>query len=425
MQARSNAMTDPFELLRAPTDPIAPDPAFATNLRLRLARALNLSKGVTVSNVALDERQPSTTARAVITPYLAVSGAQAALDWYAEAFDARLRGSPIVMGDGTIGHAELDIAGAPIMLSEEHPSIGVTAPAQGDGVPVTIVLDVDDVDRVIGRAVAAGATLDRPPADYEYGRNGVVRDPFGHRWLISAQPTVSGLRHGEIGYVSLWVPDADRAAAFFSSVLDWRYMPRRGTQGHQVEGHHLHHGVWGGVEIPTLFCCFAVEDVNSATARIREAGGTAGTPREEPYGLIAECTDAAGSRFAVFEPPGGCVRGPRTVEQPTNGDLVYVTMEVAGSAQTRAFYGAVLGWQYAPGAVADGWQVEAVSPMVGLAGGKETATNIPMYRVDDIRDAVRRVRAFGGTATEPETQPYGTTSTCADDQGTRFYLGQL
>ena len=29
----------------------------------------------------------------------------------------------------------------------------------------------------------------------------------------------------------------------------------------------------------------------------------------------------------------------------------------------------------------------------------------------------------GGTATDPERQPYGTTSECTDDQGVRFYLG--
>jgi predicted enzyme related to lactoylglutathione lyase len=48
-----------------------------------------------------------------------------------------------------------------------------------------------------------------------------------------------------------------------------------------------------------------------------------------------------------------------------------------------------------------------------------------MWRVDDIDAAVERVRRAGGTATDPERQPYGTTSTCTDDQGTRFYLGDL
>ena len=44
---------------------------------------------------------------------------------------------------------------------------------------------MDDADRAIARAVAAGATLLRPAADAFYGeRGGTVRDPFGHEWLL-------------------------------------------------------------------------------------------------------------------------------------------------------------------------------------------------------------------------------------------------
>ncbi len=49
---------------------------------------------------------------------------------------------------------------------------------------------------------------------------------------------------------------------------------------------------------------------------------------------------------------------------------------------------------------------------------------MPMYQVDDIEGAVGRVRELGGTATDPERQPYGLSSECVDDQGGRFYLGQ-
>ena len=113
-------MGDPFDLLRVAVDPIAPDPGFAADLRARVRRALDLPRGVTVSGLAIDDQRVPTSSRAVITPYLAVSGARAALDWYAEAFGARLKGDPIVMGDGRIGHAELEIAGAPLMLSLIH-----------------------------------------------------------------------------------------------------------------------------------------------------------------------------------------------------------------------------------------------------------------------------------------------------------------
>ena len=48
-----------------------------------------------------------------------------------------------------------------------------------------------------------------------------------------------------------------------------------------------------------------------------------------------------------------------------------------------------------------------------------------MFRVDDIQAAVERVRAAGGTATEPVHEGYGVRSECSDDQGVRFHLGQL
>jgi predicted enzyme related to lactoylglutathione lyase len=107
------------------------------------------------------------------------------------------------------------------------------------------------------------------------------------------------------------------------------------------------------------------------------------------------------------------------------GDLAYLTLEVVDSARARAFYGAVLGWTFTPGRVADGWQVEGTAPMVGLSGGHDRVRAVPMWRVDDIERAVTAVRSRGGTAAEPQRQSYGTTSECTDDQGSRFYLGEL
>jgi predicted enzyme related to lactoylglutathione lyase len=241
-----------------------------------------------------------------------------------------------------------------------------------------------------------------------------------------AQPSTVRLRHGDIGYASLWVPDVERASAFFAAVLGWRLAPGRHPQGRQAEGLSLPHGIWGGEPRSTLFLCFAVDDVDEAAARIRGAGGTASEPMEEPYGRVAEGVDDQGVRFAVFEPPDGVDRDRLGAAHGTrDGDLAYVTMEVPDSARTRSFYGSVLGWRFAPGRVEDGWQVDDVVPMTGLQGGHSLATTVPLYRTGDIHAAVDRVRAAGGTATQPETQPYGITAVCVDDQGSRFYLAKL
>jgi PhnB protein len=61
----------------------------------------------------------------------------------------------------------------------------VEAPQRDRGNAVTLHLEVDDVDGLVDRVVAGGATLDRGPEDNPVGRVAVVRDPFGHRWLLT------------------------------------------------------------------------------------------------------------------------------------------------------------------------------------------------------------------------------------------------
>ena len=424
-------MGDPFEALHTPVTPSEPDAGFTARLRARLEQALAPTRGGTVPRIVLEPRAAAAAPATAVVPYIAVSDAGRALDWYAEALGARGRGDPIVMPDGRIGHAELEIAGGVLMLADEYPEIGVVAPRPGQGNAVTLHLTVDDVDAVTARAVGAGATLDRPPADYPYGRNAVLLDPFGHRWLVSSPaPTAPsdgapGIRHGDVAYVSLWVPDIERAAAFFATVLGWTYAPAGGERARLVEGRSPRHGLWGGQPRSTLFLCFAVDDVDEAVRRVRDAGGEAGPPRSEPHGEVADCTDDQGLPFAVVQVPAGRAPVPRAAEGGGHGDLVYVTIRVVDSARSRAFFGAVLGWRFSPGRAQDGWAVDDVVPMTGMAGGADEPAVVPMYRVDDIALAVGRVRAAGGTASDPERQPYGSTSSCTDDQGTLFYLGQL
>lgn len=233
------------------------------------------------------------------------------------------------------------------------------------------------------------------------------------------------VRQGDIGYVSLWVPDVGRAAAFFSSVLGWTYEPQAAGHARQVADRALHHGLFGGQDRSTLFLCYVVDDVDAAVVRVGAAGGRAEDPTPEPFGRAAMCVDVEGTPFTIYEPPPG-PRGPRLpANGAVQGDVAYITMEVQDSAAVRAFYGAVLGWHFNPGRIEDGWGPAEVVPMTGLSGGHDVTTVLPMYRVDDIGDAVARVRAAGGTATDPESQPYGLSSDCVDDQGTRFSLGQL
>ena len=84
-----------------------------------------------------------------------------------------------------MGHAELDFGCAILMISEQYPEMGVTAPKSGGSASSTLHLHVDNADEVVARAAANGAKIEMEPTDHFYGeRSGSFRDPFGHRWNI-------------------------------------------------------------------------------------------------------------------------------------------------------------------------------------------------------------------------------------------------
>ncbi|ORW85486.1 glyoxalase [Mycobacterium sp. IEC1808] len=406
---------DPLDVLRADDLPVQPDPGFAARLRRRLESAMSLPEGVVMSGIAT-QIAPHPAA----LPYLSVANARAAIAWYADAFGAAVVGEPIVMDDGRIGHAEIAIGGGVLYLADEYPELGLKAPAP-EAVSVSLMLHVADTDAALAKAREQGATVQRESYESHGSRNATVIDPFGHRWMLSGPAKdPAGIRHGDIGYVSVCSPDTDRAAAFYGHVLGWTYDPA----SHRVTNTDLPTGISAQPGKPTLFCCYAVTDVRAARAAITEAGGVAGEVRRTDYGVVLEATDPQGAAFAVFEPAAG--RKRPELNGSGTGELSYVTYEVPDSAGFRDFYGRVLGWSFEPGRVVDGWQVVGTHPMAGAAGGSATPTTVPMWTVSDIDAAVARVREAGGTVlAEPARQPYGVTAQCADDQGARFYLGDF
>jgi PhnB protein len=120
-----------------------------------------------------------------VTPYLIVTDAASAIEFYKKALGARemLR---IPAPAGRIGHAELRFGDSVIMLADEFPDIGARGPQSFGGSPVSIHLYVEDVDAVFRQALAAGAILVKPVKDQFYGdRMGSFTDPFGHSWHIA------------------------------------------------------------------------------------------------------------------------------------------------------------------------------------------------------------------------------------------------
>ena len=117
-------------------------------------------------------------------PYLRVRGADKAIAFYRRAFGAREK-FRLMMPGKKIGHAEIRIGDATIMLSEEFPEVGAIGPDTLKGTSVTISLYVADVDGTIAAAKRAGAKVIQKPADQFYGdRTARIVDPFGHSWSI-------------------------------------------------------------------------------------------------------------------------------------------------------------------------------------------------------------------------------------------------
>lgn len=306
-------MTDPFDVLREPVTPADPGPAFAARLRERLTRAVLGPPAQPSAQTGADMTTQLTQVRReaawppALTPYIVVSDARRALNWYVEVLGAQPRGEMWINDDDTVGHAEVGIGDGVLMFAERSelwPDVPVRAPELPAEFSHTLHLQVEDVDATTERARARGATVEREPADQPYGRGSVIVDPFGHRWMLLRPPAgATRFRQGDVARVTMIAEDSGRARAFYEAVLQVPF-----TAGSRPGAWHTDEitppmGVWSpaGVE-PGIELCYRVDDLEAALGRVRAAGGIAGPAQRRPYGLKAECEDDQGVRFELWQP---------------------------------------------------------------------------------------------------------------------------
>lgn len=117
--------------------------------------------------------------------YIRVKDAAKAIAYYEQVFGAKEK-FRLAEPSGRIGHAQLDFSGSTLMISDEFPERGILAPQPTElRQPFAIHLHVDDADAVIERVASTGGAVLRAPQNQFWGeRLGVVRDPFGHEWII-------------------------------------------------------------------------------------------------------------------------------------------------------------------------------------------------------------------------------------------------
>jgi uncharacterized glyoxalase superfamily protein PhnB len=305
-------MTDPFEALREPVTPADPGPGFAARLRQRLTREIFSSPGGTMSQLTTTPqpaaaREPASPP--ALSPYVTVADARRALDWYVEVLGGQRRGELHVNADGTVGHAEVGLGDAVLMLAEASglwPDVPVRAPDSPATFSHSLHLEVDDVDGTTERARHGGAAVEREPADQPYGRSAVIVDPFGHRWILLRPPArVTRPRPGDVANVTMTARDTDRARQFYETVLQVPFSP--GHPGTWRAGQTRPPlGIMPAADAdPQVQLSYHVDDIAAGVERVRAAGGRAGEIQRRRFGLSAECTDDQGTTFRLVQPAGG------------------------------------------------------------------------------------------------------------------------
>lgn len=332
---------DPFDALRADDTPITPPAPVVARVRdlltTELERLMTDTTPATTTTTTTGRRTVPADLHTVgtVQPYLCVDGAAAAIEFYVDAFGA-VEHHRMVGDDGRIGHAEIVIGSSRLMLADEYPEAGVLAPTSRGGTSTNFTLQVTDaamLDDMFTRALALGASELRPIADQPYGqRQGTLRDPFGHQWSISApladfddsrydasmrdagfevvRPPVPAdaagghqYKHydrGDLYYFTLQVPDLARAQRFYAAVLGWEFPSPDNGHATNIAAPP------GGVQQvddpagPQLW--FVVDDIHTAVAAVRAAGGTADEPVFYESGWSADCTDDQGTRFSLSVP---------------------------------------------------------------------------------------------------------------------------
>ncbi len=130
-----------------------------------------------------------------ITPYLTVRGAAEAIEFYKKAFDATENMRMPAEDGKRLMHADISVNGGRILMSDEFPDYceqdaAVVAPTAERPAGVAIAIQYAnpaDVDATFARAINAGCKPTQEPADMFWNaRFAMLRDPYGHRWMLNA-----------------------------------------------------------------------------------------------------------------------------------------------------------------------------------------------------------------------------------------------
>ena len=400
--------------------------------------------------------------RIVASPRMTFKDVAKAIEFYKTAFGAK-ETFRFEVGKG-IAHAEILIGDSVVMLAEEWPEGGRYSPETTGNSPVAMTIQVPDVDAFAGRAMAAGAMLQRPIADQFYGRRDAnLLDPFGYPWSVftvkeempveemhrrframtgepKKKPAVDPIPKGYSTLTTYLVAqDADGLIAFLSKTFDavetFRSGP--GSEG----GVHCEVKIgdsmlmvgggaagmkWRGTPMPSAFHIY-VPDCDATYSRALEAGATSiHEPKDQFYGeRSATVKDAAGNSWYIATAKG---KSYKSEGAPTLQPYLHpLRAEPVINFLKRAFGAEDLGRYTTPDGV-----IHHVTLNIGNAHmemGEAQGPYQPMptmfyLYVEDCDALYKRALSAGATSiSEPRDQPYGDRSGgVIDPFGNKWYI---
>jgi predicted enzyme related to lactoylglutathione lyase len=299
------SQADPFDALRAPITPLAPDPAFAADLRGRLLRAVpapNPKESPMTNEMATRQRNGF---RHGDVSYITLGLPDLARG---RAFYGAVLGWRFSPGSSEHG----------LQVDEIVPMLGLsegTAPDRGSVHGAVLGFRVDDITAAVAAVRGHGGTISDPQRE-DYAMAAEGHDDQGIPFYLhemragpgdpapADQEFHNGEVQGDVSYLTMVVPDLEAAHAFYGGVLSWTFNIGR-AGGAQVTGVAPQIGMTtrpeSGPATPGVILCYRVDDIVAAVQRVQDAGGEARAVAQRPYGLESLCADDQGTPFYLHQ----------------------------------------------------------------------------------------------------------------------------
>jgi predicted enzyme related to lactoylglutathione lyase len=294
---------DPFDALRAPIIPMAPNPRFAADLRNRLRAVLAPTTKESLMSMNLTTR-PRNGKRHGDVSYITLGLPDLARG---RAFYGAVLGWRFSPGSSEHGAQVDDIIPMTGLWDGEQPTGGQLHGA-------VLGFRVDDIEAAVGAVRAHGGTVGDPHLEpYAMAAEGHDDQgiPFYLHEMSSSGDSVaadgeshSGAVEGDVSYLTMVVPDLAAAQAFYGGVFGWTFNVGR-AGGAQVTGVAPQIGMTtepeAGPATPGTIMCYRVDDIEAAVRRVRDAGGMSRHVDSRPYGLESLCADDQGTPFYLHQ----------------------------------------------------------------------------------------------------------------------------